>query len=294
MNYIIGINQSVSQVPVNIENSLARLRLSGYKVNESCRFELYKKKFRKLYLNSISKKDYSIDKIAQKELLYGYKDYWELVRISDSNTILSSKEKKVRDEVVNIFSGGILEGKDPKPWNFQFQYNLSSLFEQSGFQVELAEPDFVFEYKGKKYAVAAKRLISKNQIQSNIEDAERQLTSSNNQGFLALSLDKIFMNFNEIISVNDADKTIRKANEIIHSIIREDFLVSYFERRTDQVLGIIACVSFPFILNSDKPLFELGYTSYLLFLPINEPDSTEWNEVLEIGDKLHNIISIIN
>ncbi|MGU3470744.1 hypothetical protein ACLBWT_06220 [Paenibacillus sp. D51F] len=248
---------------------------------------MYKNKFNNLYLQSISSQDYSLCKSAQEELLFGYKDYWELVRISESNTILSTTDKKVRDEIVNIFSGGILEGKDPKPWNYQFQYNLSSIFEHSGFQVELTEPDFVFEYRGKKYSVAAKRLISKNGIQVNIEKAERQLKSSDNYGFIALSLDKFFMDSNEIITVKDADRTIRKANEIIQSILREDFLASYFGRRTNQVLGILACVSFPYFLESDKPLFELGYTSYLMFLPIKEPDSSEWNEVIEISEKLH-------
>lgn len=130
---------------------------------------------------------------------------------------------------------------------------------------------------------------SKNNIQSNIEKAEEQIKLTDNYGFIALSLDKIFKESNDIITLSDPDTSIRKANEIIQSIIREDFLSGYFGRRNNQVLGIIACVSFPYYLRSEKPLFELGYTSYLMFLPIQQPDTSEWNEVIEIGDQLHKI-----
>ncbi|MBY0117988.1 hypothetical protein [Paenibacillus xylanexedens] len=289
MEFRFGIDQSVLDVPVYIQNSLNRLRYAGYKVGPSCRFEIYRNKFSRLYLNAIRTQNYSLNNSDQEELLFGYKDYWELKGISESNIILSSTNKAVKDEINNIFSGGILEGKDPKPWNYQFQFNLSSIFEHSGFQVELLEPDFIFGHKGRKYSVAAKRLISKNSIQANIEKAEAQIKLTDNYGFIALSLDKIFKDFNEVITIDDADKSIRKANEIILNIIREDFLAGYFGRRDSQVLGIIAYVSFPYFLKSRKPMFELGYTSYLMFLPTREQDSSGWNEVIEISQGLRRI-----
>ncbi|WP_168124053.1 hypothetical protein [Paenibacillus sp. HB172176] len=286
---IFGIDQSVLKVPRTIENSLRRLRRFGYRIDSASRFEIYKTKFNKLYLESIMNQKYMLEDNVQEELLYGYKDYWELIRISESKTILTSMDKSVRNEINNIFNGSILECKDSKPWNFQFQYNLSSIFEHSGFKVDLKEPDFVFRYKGKTYSVAAKRLISKKGIQANLEKAEEQISKTENYGFIAISLDKIFRDSNRIITLSDPDKSVREANEIIQNILAKDFVTGHFGRRSSQILGIIAYISFPYYSTSDKPLFELGYTSYIMFLPINEPDSPEWNEAVEISDQLHKL-----
>lgn len=45
-------------VPVYIENLLNRLRYAGYKVGPSCRFEIYRNKFSRLYLNAIRTRKY--------------------------------------------------------------------------------------------------------------------------------------------------------------------------------------------------------------------------------------------
>lgn len=85
-----------------------------------------------------------------------------LIQIAGSNNIFDCTDQSVRSEINNIFSGGIIEGNDTKACNYQFQYYLSTIFEKSGYKVTSSEPDFIFEYKGKKYSVAAKRLNSKN------------------------------------------------------------------------------------------------------------------------------------
>ncbi|WP_044479532.1 hypothetical protein [Paenibacillus antibioticophila] len=285
---IYGKSQSVFDVPININISLNLLRMYGYKIDKFSRFELFKNKFDSHYIKSILNKQYSVEDSIKHELLYGYKDYWEMLTISQSTNILFVTDKGIKDEIKNIFSGGVLEGKDSRPWDYQFQYHLSSLFEQSGLKVKLQEPDYVFEYRGREYSVAAKRLNSKNNIQANIEKAEKQIKQFDNYGFIALSLDKIFKEANPIVRLTNPESSIRRANEIIQNIIREDFLEGYFGRRTDQILGIIASISFPYFLDSDKPLFELGYSSYLMFLPIQPPGTAKWNEVIEIGEKLQN------
>lgn len=286
---VFGIDQNVLKVPSTIENSLRRLRYFGYRIDSASRFELYKSKFNKLYLGSILKQKYTLEDIVQEELLYGYKDYWELVRISESKSILTSVDRTVRTEINTIFNGNILESNDSKPWNYQFQYNLSSIFEHSGFAVELKEPDFIFKHKGRTYSVAAKRLISKKGIQANLEKAEKQIIDSEDYGFIAISLDKIFRDYNRIITLTDADQSVRAANEIIQNILSKDFVTGYFSRRSSQILGVIAYISFPYYLTSEKPLFELGYTSYVMFLPINEPETPEWNEVIDISNQLHSM-----
>ncbi|MBD8496902.1 hypothetical protein [Paenibacillus arenosi] len=283
-----GKDQSVFDVTLNLNISLNLLRMYGYKIDTQSRFQLFKNKFNSHYISSILNKQYSVKDSIKRELLYGYKDYWELLTISQSRNILAATDSGIRNEIKHVFSGSILEGKDSRPWDYQFQYHLSSLFELSGLKVTLQEPDFSFEYKGRKYTVAAKRLNSKNSIQANIEKAENQIKQFDNYGFIALSLDKIFKETNPIVRITNPESSLRKAKEIIQNIIREDFLESYFGRRTNQILGIIACISFPYFLESEKPLFELGYTSTIMFLPIQPPDTAEWNEVLEIGEKLQN------
>lgn len=111
---LLGIDQSIVNVPYYIKGSLDRLRYFGYKIDPSCRFELYKNKFERLYIRTIINEQYSVNESVQEELLFGYKDYWELLRISESKAILTSTDKIIRDEINNIFSGGILEGyKNP-------------------------------------------------------------------------------------------------------------------------------------------------------------------------------------
>lgn len=287
---IFGINQSVLNVTHYIDEALWRLRKSNYSISTSCRFEMYKKRFLKNYVKSIINQQYDKIKNDYSEILQGYKDYWELLAIANSSSVLSCDDKKIRDEINSIFSGGILEGEaDTKPWNYQFQYYLSSIFERSGFDVILEEPDFLFRHKGKEYAVAAKRLNGRSSIERNIKEAEYQIAKQNNYGFIALSLDKIYKNMNQVHTFNNPDKSIRLANELIQTIIKDQLKWKYFNERSPQILGIIAHIAFPYLLKSDKPLFELGYSAYLMFLPIEPPDSPEWNEVIDIGNRINKI-----
>lgn len=283
-----GIDQEVFEVPIMIEKALNQLRSRGYIIHNNCRFEEYKKRTFKDYIIAITSKDYKAINENYKNLLEGYKDYWELITIANSNSVLSCTDNAVRDEIQLMFKGSIIENnKNTAPWNYQFQYYLSSIFERSGLEVELEEPDFTFNFKGKKYSVAAKRLNRRGSIESNIKEAEAQIKKTDHYGFIALSLDKIYKNMNTVETFNHADKSVRAATELIRVIIKEQLNQKYFSDRSSQVLGIIAHIGFPFLLKSDKPLFELGYAAYTMFLPMGEPDSSEWNEVIEINNALH-------
>ncbi|MEK3758459.1 hypothetical protein MKZ07_08445 [Paenibacillus sp. FSL P4-0338] len=234
--------------------------------------------------------DYSSEVEIKKELMYGYKDYWELLGITNSRTVLNCRDKNIRDEIHNIFNGGILERGDHSPWNYQFQYYLSSWFEESGFKVSLEEPDFKFIHKGRSYGVAAKRLNGKGNISDNIRKAEKQIQATSHYGFIALCLDNLHKLINQnILSFNNPDKSIRDAEDIVNTILRSYLKSSNFTSRTSQILGIIAVVSFPYYLYSGKPTFELGYTSYLSFLPIQSYDSPEWNEVISIQSHIKRV-----
>ncbi|OME81221.1 hypothetical protein BK122_17455 [Paenibacillus pabuli] len=282
-----GIDQEVRKVPLMIEKALNQLRSHNYSIHSNCRFEEYKKRTFNNYINAIASKNYEMINENYKNVLQGYKDYWELITIANSKNVLSCTDKTVRSEIQSIFSGGIIENnKDTKPWNYQFQYYLSSIFERSGLQVKLEEPDFTFNFKAKKYAVAAKRLNGRGSIEQNIKEAEAQIKKTNHYGFIALSLDKIYKNMNTVETFDHADKSVRTANELIQIIIKEQIHWKQFRDRSSQVLGIIAHIGFPFLLKSDKPIFELGYTAYTMFLPIREADSSEWNEVIAINNAL--------
>ncbi|OWA33538.1 hypothetical protein B9G55_19440 [Saccharibacillus sp. O16] len=284
-----GIDQEVIKVPIMIEKALQQLRSRGYIIHTNCRFEEYKKRTFKDYIIAITSKDYKTINENYKNLLQGYKDYWELITIANSESILLCTNNAVRKEIQLIFSGNIIESdKNTTPWNYQFQYYLSSMFERSGLEVELEEPDFTFSFKGKKYSVAAKRLNGRGSIERNIRAAESQIKNTDQYGFIALSLDKIYKDMDTVETFNHADTSVRAATELIRVIIREYLNHRHFNDRSNQVLGIIAHIGFPFLLKSDKPLFELGYTAYTMFLPLGEPDSSEWNEVMEINNALQN------
>lgn len=283
-----GIDQGILEVPAMIDQALNQLRIAGFRINGNCRFEQYKRKFSKDYIDSIVRQNFSGIRENYKDILQGYKDYWELISIASSNNILTCGNRDVRNEIELIFGGNIVENdNDTKPWNYQFQYYLSSIFEMSGINVKLEEPDFTFEFKGKKYSVAAKRLNGRNSIERNIKEAEHQVSLTDNYGFIALSLDKVYKNMNKVETFKDADKSVRVANELIQVIIKDQMKYKYFDTRSDQILGVIAHIGFPYLLESDKPLFELGYTAYTMFLPLKPPDSAEWNEVIEINNRLH-------
>lgn len=286
---IFGIDQDAFSVPHNLNQALNQLRSSNYHIHNNCRFEIYKKYYLNNYVNAIRDIHDNQTILFENEILLGYKDYWELLYLARSKSILNCSDSSIRKEIENIFQGSIIEQSISTPWDYQFQYLLSSIFERSGINVMLKEPDFQFIYKGKKYSVAAKRLNGKNSVGRNIKEAEKQISKTDNYGFIALSLDKIYKSHNEIMTFNDPDYSIRIANEMIEQIIRSYIRGSYFADRSDQILGIIAHIAFPFKYKSRKPIYELGYSAFTMFLPLALPDSAEWNEVIEISERIHRI-----
>ncbi|NQX62522.1 hypothetical protein [Paenibacillus qinlingensis] len=272
---IRGYSEDLRLISYKLKIILDNLSSMGISVGNNSRFHQFSKLLDRYYHSLLKGQKFKDEMLI--ELLDGFKSYMQLSVITGSPIIMNDGKK----DLTKIFGGSnspLNEGNNHQPRDFQFELYTAAKFHRAGFVIRLEEPDFLFHFKGKIYGVAAKR-VTLGGIEKNLKKADHQIRVTNNYGFIAISLDRLYEERNRIMEIIDPDYSVRKVNEIIENTIRGTFSNTYFSNRSDQVLGIIASVSIPYIL----PRMELGYTSYMMFMPIKQDGTAEWNEAISIS-----------
>ena len=171
-----GIDLSAEKIIKSIEWVINRFESFEISVNKSSRFYRFYCDFSKLNKSIVVPEN--ID-----ELLEGMRDFFEIWQIAKSEEVLKSSKKEMEE----LLGGNRIPSADKNPLarNLQYQLYLASIFSTSGMMVRCEEPDFLFEYMGVTYSVAAKRITSKSKIEERIKEAEKQIHKYSYDGFIA-------------------------------------------------------------------------------------------------------------
>jgi hypothetical protein len=123
-----------------------------------------------------------------------------------------------------LFDGAILPSSDANTLarDRQFELYLAALFAHSGFNIELKEPDLMFEHEGTHYGIAAKRISSARQIKKRVLEARSQLSKAGLRGLIALSVDRLLAPENPRV-VASSERALDLAGESLVKKILTDY-----------------------------------------------------------------------
>ncbi|MBM9514702.1 hypothetical protein [Desulfogranum marinum] len=244
---------------------IEELKSDGYRISDSSRFPLFLKELSN-FIKCRSQVEFnSFDKPL---LADGFRDFAELNAIVKSQKI----RKENRKEIQKIFGGTRKPSEDnlTQARDFQFELYLAAIFDLSGFFVEIAEPDFKFEYKGTIYSVAAKRISSESKIQTRFSKAKKQIKKCGIPGFIAFSIDRIVwdnMNDDCYIVTNDPDSLYKAGQSTLHQLLKSKIKEAAWKHRDPLVVGHIASFAVPALVKKQGEMFSLGICSNQLFIP---------------------------
>lgn len=259
------LDQDLNQFLSDSIEIIDELKSDGYRISDSCRFSLFIKELSR-FITCGSRTE--INEIDKTLLAEGFRDFAELNAIVKSIRI----RKENRKEVQKIFGGARKPSEDnlTQARDFQFELYLAAFFDLSGFLVEISEPDFKFEYKGKIYSVAAKRISSENKIQARFSKAKQQIIASGVAGFIAFSIDRIVwdnMKDDSYIITNNPDTLYEAGQSTLHQLLKTKIKAAAWKNRDPLILGHIASLAVPAIVKTRGNIYSLGLSSNQLFIP---------------------------
>lgn len=241
------------------------LKSDGYRISDSCRFSLFINELSNFIKCGSQAEARNFEMTLLSE---GFRDFAEL------NAIFKSKKirKESKKEIQKIFGGSRQPSEDilTQARDFQFELYLAAIFDLSGFWVEIAEPDFKFEYKGTIYSVAAKRISSESKIQARFSKAKKQIIASGVAGFIAFSIDRIVwdnMKDDCYIITNNPDALYEAGQSTLHQLLKSKIKEAAWKNRDPLVVGHIASFAVPAIVKTPGKIFSLGISSNQLFIP---------------------------
>jgi len=82
------------------------------------------------------------------------------------------------------------DGPSARARNKEFEWYVAALFRRAGLSVAIAEPDVLINFRGHIRSIAAKRISSRKQLNSNIKSAAAQIHRSAYRGYIFLEVTK--------------------------------------------------------------------------------------------------------
>jgi hypothetical protein len=278
-----SFDQTFDQLLKEAKSIILELKGDGYRISDSCRFSSFIKELSKFIADNYGTCQEAFDLAILAE---GARDFSELRAIIKSRTVRNDNRKEIQE----VLGGASVPSSDQVTHSrdLQFQLYLASIFDLSGFIVESSEPDFLFEYEGTIYAVAAKRINSEQHIHKRFSSARKQLQRRGINGFIAFSLDRTVWNKVKKDSYIVADKpdTLYEAGKTtLHYLLRTKVKKAAWENRDPLIVGHIASLTIPAILPN---IMSLGVSSTQLFIPsVDVPEeSTTYKHIREISQKI--------
>jgi len=277
-----GVDQDFYAIVVGMESILATLKSRDINVHPECRFAKFHRELKRL-MDGVKQGNESAEFLEQFDialLAEGIRDYSELKIISASSTVL----KNAREDLSKIIGGTSFPSQDSATLarNLQYQLYVAATFDCSRMGITISEPDFIFDFKGQKYSVAAKRLVGKTSVLKRIKEAEQQIKKNGYDGFIALSLDRLLSKKDQYLVTGNPNNIPTATNKTLLKLIKENIPVEGFSKRDSQVIGIIASLSLPAVL----PGCNLGYGSSMLFLSTVEQSDPRYRLSAEMSHHL--------
>ena len=250
---------------------------SIYGINPNNRFSKFVKEYEKLYQNN-DLPFFSSEKHI--ELLAGFKDFVELEMIYSSGIYKDAS----MSELKRLFDGNILHFGDANqtPRDLQFQFSIAALLKNNGCTVKMCEPDFIFHYDRIDYPVAAKRLSSQKKIEKRIKEAEKQISKYDNPGIIALSIENLFKQEDQIINNKPLSQSAEELDNRFINYTKQNFNKEYFNDRK-YISAFFFYLSLPVCF---KNSFYFGYVNRLIIVPIAPEGSCEFLKLKILGECL--------
>lgn len=262
------LNQSFDSTLSESKDLLSKLSSDGFRISSSCRFSIFIQKFEK-FIKTVkgggSLKNFDLTLLAE-----GNRDFSELRDIVKSEKVKSNNRREIQE----LIGGASFPSDDTltRSRDLQFQLYLAAIMDLSGFDIEIDEPDFLFNYKGLKYSVAAKRINSINKIHTRFSKAKKQIKAKGYNGFIAFSLDRIVwdeMGVDYYLVTQSPDNLYSAGQTILNKLLRTKVKKAAWDNRDPKVVGHIASLTIPALI---PQLQSLGFSSIKLFIPSIDVD----------------------
>jgi hypothetical protein len=147
----------------------------------------------------------------------------------------------------------------------EFEWYVAALLRRAGLPIALAEPDVLVEVRGDVRSIAAKRLLSKKKVESNIKKASDQIAGAGYPGYIVLDLTRYIdpeMQFMEHAEQDGQAIALR-----VNAFTRRSAVTN---PRNPLVAGVFARTAYPLI----SPGFRYGTSEKWFGIGIN----TEYRE----------------
>lgn len=182
--------------------------------------------------------------------------------------------RDIRDLISGNFDPA-LDKQSSRTRDREFELFIGAICRRSGMTVELREPDIVFQHNGSTRSIAAKRLSSPKQIESNIKKAAQQVKRAGLPGFIFLDVTRILDPACLIVT------HWRKAHQTVGGHVLHFANTGYREtlrkKQNEQVLGIVLHTVFPHISRG----FRYGTYETWWAVPVDEVDGQELDQLLD-------------
>ena len=236
------------------------------------------------FIKAISKSGILIKGEEIALLAEGIRDFFEMNVIVKSERVRYDGKKDLQ----KLFSGSSFPSGDSlqTPRSHQFQLYLAALMDLSGFDITLKEPDFFFQYKSRKYSVAAKRINSPSKIYTRLSEAKKQIKNYGDLGFIAFSIDRVVwdeMNKDTYIVTKNLDVLYSAGETISYDVLRNKFKKAVLDNLDSQVVGHIVSLTIPALI---PELYSIGVLHNIKFIPFVEPDNIIYEDTKEMSQKL--------
>jgi hypothetical protein len=217
-------------------------------------------------------------------LAEGTRDFAELRAIVNSEKVMIEKKKELQD----ILGGSSLASDDTitRPRDLQFQLYLTSIFDLSGFDLSIEEPDFSFSHEGNTYSVAAKRLSSVSKLRARLSEATKQIKRQKRIGLIALSLDRVVWDEKNLDAfvITDKPDTLYEAGKVtLEELLRNNVGKAVFDTQDSHVVGHIFSLTMPAVI---PPLLSVGFASSTLFIPFVDETNPIYHHITDIPDRI--------
>jgi hypothetical protein len=170
------------------------------------------------------------------------------------------KTVEMKQLLHDALAGAVLPHQDrnPSARNIQFQLYIAALFEFSGLPVGLAEPDIIFECTSSKYGIAAKRILSRTQLDRRLKEGKSQLDKAGLKGIIAVCFDRLLPQKAARAIYSSEEGIEKSAKRTLQKILVRERRKILSILDEPSVLGIIASLAVPGVYKAANLRFSLS------------------------------------
>lgn len=144
----------------------------------------------------------------------------------------------------------------------EFEWFIAAVASRAKLPFTLAEPDIVVSATNSSWAVAAKRLRSEKQVESNVKKAANQIQAAKLPGYIFLDVTSLMDPAYRVVTYwRTADETVR---EYFRDCLA-DHGSSFVPQRNDYVRGVVLHAAFPHVSQG----FRFGTQQVWRPMPVN-------------------------